>query len=119
MNIVNDNAVMVFRKENKYSVSISKKNQNGEYEKAYFPIQFNKGVELEDRTLIKIKTAWLSFYKWEYELKTGTKFFIKCSEFEIVEQENKEQHNAQLKIETNPYKDFGETIEISEEDLPF
>ena len=120
MNITNDNNVMVFKNDNKYSVSISKKNQNGEYEKAYFPIQFNKGIELEDRTLIKIKKAWLSFYKWEYELKTGIKFFIKCSEFEIVEQENKE-YKAQLKMESNPYKNFGENIEISEEpiELPF
>ncbi len=120
MNITNDRNVMVFKNDKgKYSVGISKKNQTGEYEKAYFPIQFNKDVELEDRTLIKIKTAWLSFYKWEYELKTGTTFFIKCSDFEIVEQDNKEEHNAQLKMETDPYKDFGDSIEIKEEDLPF
>ena len=122
MNITNERPVMVFKNDKgKYSVGISKKNQNGEYEKAYFPIQFNKGVELADKTLIKIKRAWLSFYKWEYELKTGTTFFIKCSEYEIVEQESKEEHKAQLKMESNPYEDFGESIEISEEpiELPF
>lgn len=114
MNITNDREVMIFKKEDKYSVGISKKNQNGEYEKAYFPIQFNRDVELENQTLIKIKNAWLSFYKWEYEDKKGTKFFIKCSDFDVVE-----------KKETNPFADFGATtevqsqFEITDEDLPF
>ena len=114
MNVSNDREVMIFKKDDKYTVGISKKNQNGEYEKAYFPIQFNKDIELENQTLIKIKTAWLSFYKWEHEDKKGTKFFIKCSDFDVVE-----------KKETNPFEDFRiktevqEQIEITDADLPF
>ena len=68
MNISNDKNVMIFKQDKKYVVGISKKNKNGEYERAYFPIQFNQGVELENKTLIKIKNAWLSFYNWEKEL---------------------------------------------------
>ena len=114
MNIVNDRPVMVFKNDKgKYSVGISKKNQNGEYENAYFPIQFNKSVELEDKTLIKINTAWLSFYKWEYELKSGTTFFIKCSDFEIVD-------NTEFQdLHTKTASDVSKTIEIKDEDLPF
>lgn len=117
MNITNDRDVMVFKFDDKYAVGISKKNQNGEYEKAYFPIQFNKDVELDNMTLIKIKNAWLSFYNWEYEGKKGTKFFIRCTDFDKVEKEKKEE---------NPFAEFGnehqEELEMKDEegfDLPF
>ena len=34
---------MIFKDENgKYKVGITHKNQNGEYEKAYFPVRFKK-----------------------------------------------------------------------------
>lgn len=111
MNIVNDRPVMIFKKDNKYTIGVSKKNQNGEYEKAYFPIQFNKDVEIDDKTLIILKTAWLSFYKWEYQDKKGTTFFIRCSEFEKANQFD------DLHITTA--SDIGQQIEITDEDLPF
>lgn len=111
MNIV-EKEIMIFKNENgKYSFQVSKKNQDGSYDKAYFPIQFNKDIELENKTLIKIKNAWLSFYNWEYEEKKGTTFFIKCSEFEEIEK--------QEKLSNETFKEFGETIEISQEELPF
>lgn len=111
MNIVNERPVMVFKKENKYIVGVSKKKQNGEYENAYIKIEFNKDAELEDKTLIKIKNAWLSFYNWEYEGKKGTTYYIKCSDFEIVGETQ------------NQFKEFNEEhqeeLKITDEDLPF
>ena len=114
MNITNNRAVMIFKNENKYVVGLSKKKQNGEYENAYIKIEFNKDVELEDKTLIEIKNAWLSFYNWEYEGKKGTTYFIKCSEFEVLGEA------------PNPYKEFKEEhqeeFEMKDEegfDLPF
>lgn len=119
MNITNDREIMIFKDEKeKYSTTISKKNQNGEYENAYFPIQFNKDVELENRTLIKIKNAWLSFYNWEYEDKKGTKFFIKCSDFEVVAEAQKQP----TKEETNPFEEFAkeqEQFTNKDMELPF
>ena len=50
MNISNNYPIMVFKKENKYTVGVSNKKQDGTHENAYFPIQFNKGVKLEDKT---------------------------------------------------------------------
>lgn len=118
MNISNDKNVMIFKQDKKYVVGINKKNQDGSFDNAYFPIQFNQGVELENRTLIKIKNAWLSFYKWKNEDKKGTVFYIKCNDFDIIKQK-----------ETNPFEEFGnnigtessigEQIKITDEDLPF
>ena len=117
MNITNDRDVMVFKFDDKYVVGISKKNQNGEYEKAYFPIQFNKDVELDNMTLIKIKNAWLSFYNWTYEDKKGTKFFIRCTDFDKVEKEKTSGKDDM----TSQFEEFGNEHqeELQDFDLPF
>lgn len=61
MNIIGE--TLIFRNEFGYSTSISKKNQNGEYEKMYLSVQLPRGVELENRTKINITKGFLSFYK--------------------------------------------------------
>lgn len=108
MQITNDRPVMVFKKDNKYSVGVSKKKKDGSYENAYIKIEFNKDIELEDKTLIQIKNAWLDFYNWEYEGKKGTTFLVRCSDFEKVD-------NYNIKTESN----IGNQINISDNDLPF
>ena len=110
MNISTDRPIMVFKNDRgSYSVGISKKNQNGEYENAYFPIQFKKDVELQNRTLINIKQAKLSFYDWEYEGKSGRTYFIMCFEFEKANKEEKTDKDKKTtsKEERDPYEEFG------------
>lgn len=131
MNITNERPVMVFKKDNKYSIGISKKKQDGSYENAYIKVEFNKNVELEDRTIIKIKHGWLSFYNWEYQGNKGTTWVIRCNEFEKVEEYEKDPMASEIKInkveQTNPYEELnvktesniGEQIQINPEDLPF
>ena len=46
-----------------YSTSISSKNQNGEWDKMYLPVQLPKNVVLENNTDINITKGFLSFYK--------------------------------------------------------
>ena len=121
MNIVNNYPVMIFKDENgKYTVGLSNKKQDGSYENAYYPIQFNKDVELENKTKILIKNAWLSFYKWEYQDKKGTTFFIKCSQFELADKEEPKEEKG-----LDPYEVFGDSItveqidDIDDSNLPF
>lgn len=118
MNITNERECMIFRLEDKgkvkYTVGISNKKQDGTYENAFFPIQFNKDVSLEDKTKITIKKAWLSFYHYTYQDKKGTTFFIRCSEFttsEGVQEQPKEDNQS------DPFAEFGQ--ENQELDLPF
>ena len=115
MNITNDKNVIVFKNDyGKYSVKISKKNMEGEYENAYIPIQFNKDIELENRTTIRIKTAWLSFYKINNEEgRQETKFFIRCSDFDKIDTSQEEK----LSIKTE--SKVGQEIKIEDKDLPF
>ena len=116
MKIVSDKYEMIFRKDYNgkptYSVGLSKKKQDGTYENGYLKVSFKNGIELQDKTKIKIKDAWLNFNV--VEKKTYPFIFIK--EFEIEE-----------KKEENPFEDFGNSIkteadnsiEINSEDLPF
>lgn len=53
---------MIFRNDYGYSCAISKKNQNGEYEKIYLQVQMPKGIELENKTMVEITNGFLSFY---------------------------------------------------------
>lgn len=63
-----------------YSVGLSKKKQDGEYENGYMDVVFKKGVSLANKTKIDVKKAWLTFYV--KEKRTVPQIFI--SEFEVV-----------------------------------
>lgn len=113
MTITNDRPVMVFEREGKYTIGISRKKKDGSYENAYIKIEFNKGVELQNKTLIKINNAWLDFYNWEYQDRKGTTWVIRCNDFEIV------NNNLYTELKTKTESDWGENISISESELPF
>lgn len=121
MNITNDRESMIFRLEDKgkvkYTVGISNKKADGTYENAFFPIQFNKEVSIEDKTKIIIKKAWLSFYSWTYQDKKGTSFFIRCSDFfatnGVVQEQPKEDNQS------DPFSSFAESNQEELDNLPF
>ena len=54
---------MIFKGEYGYSTAISKKNEDGTYDKMYLSIQLPKGTELENKTKINITNGFLTFYK--------------------------------------------------------
>lgn len=106
MNI--DREYMIFKNEyGKYSIGLSKKNQEGKWENTTFPVRFQKEVELENKTKIKIQEYWFDFYNWTHENKKGTSYYFFINQFEIVEQK-----------ETDPFLEMGEQIKM-ESELPF
>lgn len=83
----NDLPIKVFKDEKgKYSIAISKKvgeeHSTTGYANKYFPVEFLKGVELENGTEIIIKHAFMTWFDWEFEDKKGTKFVIKITAFD-------------------------------------
>ena len=124
MNLEAGKIVMVFCKEfddkKLYSIGLSKKNKNGGYDSGFMSVRFKKGVEIRNKTRIKIKGAWLSFNT--NEGKTYPYIFI--NDYEVISEANPEKEE---KEENNPYEDFGnsiktevqETFDIQESDLPF
>lgn len=104
--------------DGKYTTAISKK-VGEEYKNKYFPVEFLKGVELENGTDIIIKHAFMTWFDWEFEGKTGTKFIMKITAFEKVD-------NGKPVLRPDPKLDNKDTkissakdIEIEPDDLPF
>lgn len=107
---------MIFKKESGdkvfYSIGVSKKNKDGSYINGYMPVNFKKGVDVPNKTKIKIKSAWLDFYKKE----DITIPFIFINEFEEVKEKDAFEEFGESF--TTKF-DTGHQIEISQDDLPF
>lgn len=63
MEIVEKKPIMIFRKDGgygpMYSLAIPNKLENGTYQNGYINVRFRKGVNIADRTKIKIQKSWL------------------------------------------------------------
>lgn len=46
-----------------YSTGISNKLMDGSWDNDYFPVQFKKGVEVENKSKINITNGFLTFYR--------------------------------------------------------
>jgi hypothetical protein len=66
-----------------YKIGLSKKDINGKYVNGYMLCSFKKGTNIQDKSFIKIKSAWLDFYLKDKE----TIPYIFINEFEIVDDE--------------------------------
>ena len=63
MHIAKDEEVIIFKNDKDYySIGLSRKDRNNQVIYGYFPCQFKKGVEVANKTRIKIKNAFISFY---------------------------------------------------------
>ena len=120
MNITSNNT-MIFAKEfdgkMHYRTSMSRKNQNNEYEKAYIDIKLPKGIQLADKSKIDITKGFLSFYK----NKEGKDIFYIVVQDLRTEYENYNQNKEEPKEDV--YAQFGSQITVEDldkgMDLPF
>jgi hypothetical protein len=118
MEVIDNKEQMIFRNERdgkvSYSIGLSKKKEDGTYERGYMPVRFRKDTELKDKTKIKIKEAWLDFFK--LEKKTIPYIFINkfemASDFEAIKQVS--DREIQPKEKT-----YIEQQTIDEDNLPF
>ena len=125
MNIENKYPVMIFKREYEgktyYSVSLSKKDRDGKYINGYMSCRFKNGVEVDNQTKIYIKNAWMDFYLKDKE----TKPYIFINEFQTVEEviDNNKKSNSEILKDVmqdkDPFAEFGQEVQISQDDLPF
>ena len=113
MNINYEKELTIFRYDGQYgasySIGMAKKKQDGSYENGYMPCKFKKDIELENKTKIKIKNAWLTFNV--KDKKTYPYIFI--NSFDIIgEQEKQDSLDKAV-------NEFSQEIEITGADLPF
>ncbi len=120
MNIVNEYAVMIFKKEYEgkvfYSLGLSRKDRDGQYINGYMSCRFKNGIELENQTKIYIKKAWLDFYLKD----KATIPYIFISEFETLQDAMQPTKEVVEEIPQN-FKTLYEEKEIviEDNDLPF
>lgn len=63
MHIAKDEEVIVFKNDNGYySIGLSRKDRNNQVFYGYFPCQFKNGINVENKTRIKLQNAFISFY---------------------------------------------------------
>lgn len=112
MDIISKQEHMIFKNEKdgkiSYQIGLSKKKEDGSYENGYIPVRFRKDIELNDRTKIKIKSAWLDFFK----IEKRTMLYIFINDFEKVENEVQQQKSVDN-------WDAGKNVEIDDDMLPF
>lgn len=119
MTVESKKPIMIFAKNREYngstfrvySTGISSKSQDGTYNNAYIPVKFRKGIEIEDRQLINILSAWLM------PIKIGENFVVGIfiNDFNLVESKNKN-----TSINTNNANNIsGNNYSYNMDDLPF
>lgn len=130
MNIDNQYPVAIFRFESGeniyYKMGLSNKDKDGNYINGYIPVQFRRGIELENKTKIYLKKAWLTFYLKKENIdgvdKNITVPYVFVSEFEKVEEViagSKEKDIVKDEAGSDPFKDLGNEIAFTDDDLPF
>lgn len=121
MQVITDREEMIFRREQEdkisYSIGLSKKKEDGSYEKGYIPVRFRKGTELKNQTRIKIQEAWLDFFK--LDKKTIPYIFINkftlASDFEAI----KQVQDRMLPPKEKTYMEQQMELKEDEGDYPF
>lgn len=115
----NDIPIRIFKDEKgKYTTAISKK-IGEEYQNKYFPVEFLKDVDLPNGIDIIIKHAFMTWFEWEFEGKTGTKFIMKITAFEKVDN-GKPVLRPDPKLDAKDNKiSSAKEIELDDDELPF
>ena len=114
MDVISDKLIKVYKRTYKdktyYSIGISKKDTDGNYINGYLDARFKKDVEVEDRTNIYIKKAWIDFYL--KDKRTIPYIFI--SDFETVTETIQKAKEEAKQESFNPKE-----MTFEDEELPF
>lgn len=114
MEVIDSREQMIFRSERdgkiSYAVGLSKKKDDGTYERGFMPVRFRKDTDIKDRTKIKIKEAWLDFYK--IDKRTMPYIFINkfdmADDFEAIKQVSGIPPKEKTYLEQQQNQDLGE-----------
>lgn len=84
-----DKGVRIWRNDEgqfpRYSIGISKKNQDGSYSNCYFPVHFKKDVSVDNATDIKINNSFFSFNTSKGQDGKERKFpYLMVTDFEVI-----------------------------------
>lgn len=117
MNIESNKPKTIFKYKTKdgkefYSLGLSKKKQDGSYENGFISCRFKKDTQLENKTKILIKEAWIDFY-----VKDRITYpYIFINKFEVQE-EKKPEDTIETPKSTTTYDNDNSDVKLSDEDI--
>lgn len=86
MNFKDNYKLKVYYRENGYFTRLVKFNRiTNEWESAFVYLQFKKGINIPNKTIINVKESWLSFYTSKKSNKVVLYIFI--NDFNVLEEE--------------------------------
>jgi len=105
-----------YNDQNYYRIQVKQKNYDNTEDIFYVPVQFKKGVELDNQTDIIIKCAYENMRKNKND-EYNPIYYLVITEFEKVE--NEEQLQAQAYKDFRDNLDQNENMDIDASQLPF
>ncbi len=99
-----------------YRIQVKQKNYDDTQDIFYVPVQFKKGVELDNETDIIIHEAYENMRKNKLD-QYNPIYYLVITNFEIVEREEQVQAQAYKNFQDNLYANENEQIDSSQ--LPF
>ena len=80
-----------------YKIGVIQTLPDGQKLKGYKPVKFKKGVEVADKTRIKIKQAFENFYKKGYDYV----LYLQINEFEILDDKINEYNESLQEVDVD------------------
>lgn len=112
MRIIHEYPVKVFENtfdgKKFYKIGLAKKDKDGKYTYGSVDCHFRKDVEVDASKKIYLQDCWLDFYV--KDKKTYPYIFVNKFDYvaDVVKEEVKD-----------PFVEFGEEVELTDDDLPF
>ena len=107
-----------YNDQNYYRIQIKQTNYDKTEDIFYVPVQFKKGVELDNQTDIIIKCAYENCRTNKLD-QYNPIYYLVITDFEIVEREEQVQAQAYKDFQDNLNANENEQQEITEEEIPF
>ena len=117
--LVFDRPIMIFRKDYDgytiYNYSLTKKDKDGNYVKAYMQCKFRKNVEVSNKALINVQDAWQDFYSTKDGRKIHCIFINDFTYCDSIEESN----TKEISLDDILGENNSEDIDIEKLELPF
>lgn len=107
-----------YNDQNYYRIQVKQKNYDNTEDIFYVPVQFKKGVELDNQTDIIIKCAYENMRKNKKD-EYNPIYYLVITDFEIVEREEQVQAQAYKDFQDNLSANENEQQEMAEQEIPF
>ena len=89
MNLEKNQEIKVYSGEHGYFTRLAKRDvSTDDWKNAFFYLQFKKGVEIPNKTKIRLLDSWLSFY---INKDNKQVFYVFVNDYEVIEDDSDEE----------------------------